>query len=140
MLPEFEAGLEMTRKVLWHLRLPAPEIQQCTETLRQELFGPMLEASGDYKTLAQLRAAEQQFDLQWVLIEPGSTYIDKSIGEAEIRKETGASVVGVIRNGQLEPNPGSQFRFQMSDLVAIMGSDQARDSFRRFSKPDKATV
>jgi CPA2 family monovalent cation:H+ antiporter-2 len=135
VLPEFEAGLEMTRQVLGHLRLPAPEIQQCTEALRQELLGPLLNSAGDYKTLAQLRAAEQQFDLQWVLIEPGSPYVGQSIGESEIRKETGASVVGVIRGERLEPNPDVQFRFQLNDLVAIIGSDQARDSFRRRSKP-----
>ena len=38
VLPEFEAGLEMTRLVLTHLRRPTQEIQQTTEALRQELL------------------------------------------------------------------------------------------------------
>jgi CPA2 family monovalent cation:H+ antiporter-2 len=137
VLPEFEAGLEMTRKALVYLRIPAPEIQQYTEALRQELFAPLFSVSGDYKTLTQLRTAEQQFDLQWVLVESGSPFIDKSIGEAEIRKATGASVVGVIRGDKLEPNPDTGFRFRLNDLVAIIGTDKARATFRRMSRADE---
>lgn len=137
VLPEFEAGLEMTRKALVYLRIPAPEIQQYTEALRQELFAPLFSVSGDYKTLTQLRTAEQQFDLQWVLVESGSPFIDKSIGEAEIRKATGASVVGVIRGDKLEPNPDIGFRFRLNDMVAIIGTDKARATFRMMSRSDK---
>jgi CPA2 family monovalent cation:H+ antiporter-2 len=37
--PEFEAGLEMTRKALEKLGLPGLNIQECTNRLRDELFG-----------------------------------------------------------------------------------------------------
>ena len=131
VLPEFEAGLEMTRQVLLDLGIPVPEIQQCTETMRQELFGTMFKPVRGYKTLGQLRAAEQQFDLQWVLIEGASPLVEKSIGEAEIRRTTGASVVGVIRDEILEPNPSTHFRFRVNDLVAIIGTNEARTAFRQ---------
>lgn len=140
VLPEFEAALEMTRQSLLHLRIPAPEIQRYTESLRQELFAPLFNGSDDYKTLAQLRTAEQQFDLQWVPVHPGSPLIDKSIGEAEIRKATGSSVVGVIRSHGFEPNPDAGFRFRLNDLVAIIGTDEARDAFLRMSRPDEASA
>lgn len=140
VLPEFEAGLEMTRKALVYLGIPAPEIQHYTESLRQELFAPLVSASGDYKTLIQLRTAEQQFDLQWARVESGSPLIDTSIGEAEIRQATGASVVGVIRADKLEPNPDTSFRFRLHDLVAIIGTDKARAAFRSMSCPDVGVV
>jgi CPA2 family monovalent cation:H+ antiporter-2 len=139
VLPEFEAALEITRQVLLHLRVPVPQIQRCTESLRQELFAPNFDPSGDYKTLGQLRTAEQQFDLQWVLLDFGSPLIGRSIGDAQIRKETGASVVGVIRNEKLEPNPAIHFRFQENDRIAIIGSDQAREAFVRMSQPPSGT-
>ncbi|NLB05645.1 MAG: portal protein, partial [Desulfobulbaceae bacterium] len=55
---------------------------------------------------------------------------DQTIGQAEIRKNSGVSVVGVLRDDQLEPNPGPDFRFRARDLVAVIGSGQARDAFR----------
>jgi CPA2 family monovalent cation:H+ antiporter-2 len=134
--PEFEAGLEMTRRALVQLGVPVPEIHYYTESLRHEQSGPTLRVSGEHMTLSQLRSAEHHFGLQWVLIEPGSPLIDKSIGESGIRKTTRASVVGVIRSGKLEPNPGPDFTLQRNDLVAIIGIDEARTAFRAIARPE----
>lgn len=128
--PELEAGLEMIRQVLLALHVPITEIQHQTEALRHEYFTSRVSQSRPYKTLAQFRSAEQQFDLQWFPICGNSTLINQSIGEAEIRKKTGVSVVGVLRENQLEPNPGPHYRFQEKDLVAIIGADDARARFQ----------
>ncbi len=135
VLPEFEASLEMTRQALLHLRVPAPEIQRQTESLRKDLLAPFLSPGGGYTTLAQLRTAELSFDLQWVALDVGSPLVAKSMGEAKIRRTTGASVVGVIRDGRLEANPDADFRFQGGDLVAIMGTDEARRAFQEMTAP-----
>jgi CPA2 family monovalent cation:H+ antiporter-2 len=130
--PEFEAGLEMTRQVLFHLHLTPSEIQRQTETMRQEFLAPQLTDGEHFRTLGQLCAADLQFDLEWIRLEPDNTLIDRSIGEAAIRRNTGASVVGVMRNKELTPNPGPEFRFQKNDMVAIIGSETARQAFRFF--------
>jgi CPA2 family monovalent cation:H+ antiporter-2 len=131
--PEFEASLEITRQALLHLRIPAPEIQRQTEAMRHQLLAPQLAESEEYRTLGQMRAAEQCFDLQWVRLEGQNRLLGRSIGEAEIRRTTGASVVGIIRDGQLVPNPDVGFRFLPNDLVAIIGSTEAREQFHRFA-------
>ena len=128
--PELEAGLEMTRQVLLGLRIPATEVQRQTESLRQEYFTAGMSRSKPYRTLSQIRSAEHQFDLQWLNIGDGSPLVDQTIGGAEIRKTTGVSVVGVLRDDQLEPNPGPDFRFRARDLVAVIGSAAARDAFK----------
>ncbi len=130
--PEFEAGLEMTRQVLFHLKLPPSEIQRQTETMRQEFLAPQMADGEHFRTLGQLCAADQQFDLDWVKLEAGNRLIDRTIGETAIRRSTGASVVGVMREKQLLPNPGPDFRFARGDMVAIIGDDQARNTFRQF--------
>ncbi len=137
VLPEFEASLEMTRQALIRLRMPAPEIQRHTELLREELFAPLHRSAPGYKLLTQLRSAEMQFDLQWTLIDPASPVVDMSIGEAQIRKVTGASIVGVIRGDALEPNPDADFRFRPGDLVAIIGTQEARVAFQEMAWPDQ---
>lgn len=139
VLPEFEAALEMTRKSLLHFPVPVTEIQRQTESLRAELFEPFFEDGHGYTTLTQLRAAEQQFDLQWAFIGEESRLVGRSISEAEIRKRTGTSVVGVIRDSRLEANPGAQYRFRARDLVAIIGTDEARQRFSEAIQPARAT-
>ena len=74
----------------------------------------------------------ESFDLQWIRLEPGNRLITRRIGEAEIRKTTGISVVGIIREQQLMANPDVGFRFQGGDLLAIIGSVEARACSHRF--------
>ncbi len=133
--PEFEAGLEMIRQVLLYLRIPVPEIQSHTENLRRQLLANATTSGADYRTLSQMRAAEQQFDLQWVELKPDNPLIDVSIAEAELRKMTGVSVVGIIRENKLETNPEPAFRFHENDLVAIIGSAEARQKFHCYLNP-----
>jgi len=135
VFPEYEAVLEMIRQVLLYLRIPIPEIQRHTENLRQELFTQEVGFTDGYKTLGQLRAAEQQFDLQWIQLESGNPLLDMTIAEADLRKITGISVVGIIRDSQLETNPGAQFRFRLGDMVAIIGSADDRHRFHCFINP-----
>ena len=129
VLPEFETGLEMTRQALLHLRVPAPEIQRHSEALRHQLFAPFFEVGGAYQTLRELRAAEHHFDLQWVLLDATSKLVARSLAETEVRKATGAAVVGILRLGKLTTNPGAEFRFEVQDLVAIIGTEEARQAF-----------
>ncbi|MGE4559936.1 MAG: cation:proton antiporter [Desulfobulbus sp.] len=129
--PELEAGLEMTRQVLLALKVPVTEIQRQTESLRQAYFVTNMSRTESYQTLSQFRSAEQQFDLEWVNLNKECKLCNCSIGDSEIRKTTGASVVGVLRENKLEPNPGPQFRLHEKDMVAIIGSGEARQNFHK---------
>lgn len=129
VLPEFEASLEMTRQALLRLEVPANEVHRYTDTVRQELYAYWFNNGDDYRILSQLRGAEQQFDLQWIRLAPESPVVHKSIGEIGIRKKTGASVVGVVREDKLIPNPDADFVLLPHDLIAVIGNDDHRKSF-----------
>ena len=137
VIPEFEAGLEMARKALVHLHIPAAKIQHYTESLRQDLFASLFSENEEDKILEQLQWAEHQFDLQWMLIKPGSILVGKTIGESEIRTKPASSVVGVIRNDKLETSLDVDFRFEANDRVAIIGTDSARETFFQLTRPSK---
>ena len=139
VIPEFEAGLEMARNALVHLHIPAAKIQHYTESLRQDLFASFFNENEETKIMEQLQTAEHQYDLQWMLIKPGSKLVGITIGEAEIRTKTDTSIVGVIRKEKLEPNPDANFRFEANDRVAIIGIDSARESFFQLTCPSKSS-
>jgi len=137
VIPEFEAGLEMARKALVHLHIPAAKIQHYTESLRQDLFASLFSENEEDEILEQLQWAEHQFDLQWMLIKPGSALVGKTIGESEIWTKTASSVVGIIRNDKLETSPDANFRFQANDRAAIIGTDSSRETFFQLTRPLK---
>ena len=129
VFPDFEASIEMTRQSLIHLGVSPTEVQRHTDKIRQEHYAVLLNSNDGYRVLSQLRGAEQQFDLQWIRLSKESPMANRSIGESEIRKTTGASVVGVVRDGQLKPNPDADFVLLPEDLIAIIGSEKNREDF-----------
>ncbi|MDK2922352.1 MAG: monovalent cation:H+ antiporter-2, family [Desulfonauticus sp.] len=129
VLPEFEASLEITRQALLNLNIPPTEIQRQIENTRQELYASLFNSNKNYRLLSQLRGVEQHFDLQWIRLSPESPITNKSIAEGEIRKNTGASIVAVIRKGEIFPNPQPNFILKPEDIVGIIGDEKSRESF-----------
>ncbi len=128
-IPEFEGSIEITRQALLHLQVQPTEIQSITDTIRQELYADVLNTDDRYHTLSQLRGAEHQFDLQWIRLPSESCLANRSIAQSQIRKTTGVSVVGVVRNGRLNPNPDPNFILRPEDLIAIIGNEIHREGF-----------
>ena len=99
--PEFEAGLEFTRQALLYLNLPTATIQGFTDAVRRELYLPLYEGETGYEALSQLRDASHLLELSWVALPNESPLLQRTIKEMEIRSRTGASIVGVLRRGQM---------------------------------------
>ena len=135
VLPEFEAGIEMTRQSLLRLRIAPAEVHRYTDALRNEIYAHLSGKTKDYQMLSQFRNAEQQFDLQWVHLAKNSPIAHKSIGESEIRKKTGVSLVGIVRDETLKPNPDAGFILLPGDMIAIIGDEKSRDDFFLMTSP-----
>lgn len=66
-----------------------------------------------------------------VRIEPWSVAAGRSLGELNLRGRTGATVVGISRDGIEIPQPTALERLQTGDLVALTGSRDAVQAARR---------
>jgi len=131
VLPELEAGLEIARQALVHLKIPATMIQQYTDAMRRQLYTPEHQANGDYHMMTRLKNAGNLLEISWVSLPPDSPLIAQTLRESNIRGQIGASVVGVIHEDIFYPNPTADYRFSGNDLVAVIGSPEERDAFRK---------
>ena len=136
--PEFEAGLEITRQTLLHLNIPATEIQKFTDAIRHELYAPLYQTHNKYQTVAQLQNAVRLLELTWLTLPPDSPLVGRTIQELKIRSQTGVSVVGVMRDGELYPNPEADYQFTIGDLVAVMGNSEQLAAFQAMVMPVQA--
>lgn len=127
--PHFEAGLEMTRQALLHLDIPATEIQRFTDAVRQELYAPIYDVHEAYRTVAELQEAQRLLEVSWVRIPPDSPLAGVTIGEADIRNRTGASIVALLRASELMPNPEARQRLAAGDLIAVLANPDQRAQF-----------
>lgn len=124
--PELEAGLEMIRQALLHLDVGATEVHRVTTALRAEMYEPLFGDNSQYERLVQLGGASQLFDFSWLEVQPGSALDGRTLAALELRRRTGVSVVGIMRGGVLQPNPGPDDVMQAGDLLAIVGRPEQR--------------
>lgn len=54
----------------------------------------------------------------------GSPYDGRTLGDARIRTRTGASIVAVVRGGQVNASPTPDFRFAAGDIVVVVGDEE----------------
>jgi CPA2 family monovalent cation:H+ antiporter-2 len=130
VLPEFEAGMEMTRQALLHRKVPITMIQRYSDDVRRELYLPTPENEESCQNLRRLKNARDLLDLNWEKIAAASALVGRSIQELEIRQRTGVTIVGVLRNGIFESNPSVNFSFQEGDLVAVVGNTSEVTAFQ----------
>ena len=128
VLPELEAGLEIARQALLHLDIPAIVIQNYVDSIRLKHYSAAPSSQQNSNTLSQLKNAQNLIEITWAPIEKNSPFIGKSLKDLDIRRKTGASIVGVIRNEIFRPNPEAEYIFTTGDLVAMMGNTHERDT------------
>ncbi len=133
--PELEAGLEITRVMLFHLNIPAGEIVKFTDAVRREQYAALHHERGGYNAIDLLQNAGLMMDVSWIQLPDGSPMVGESIRQLEIRKKTGASVVGIIQEGRVHPNPDADHRFFPRDFVAVLGNKDQIEAFREFAFP-----
>ncbi len=128
--PEFEAGLELGRQALSHLGVEPADIQQFSDEVRRELYAPMSELSSDGKLLSQLRRTTRLIETEWIRLPDDGKLAGKTIGELGVRQRIGASIVAVVREEEVLPNPGPDLELKAGDVVGAMGTPEQRSAFR----------
>ena len=155
--PELEAGLELARQVLACFGVGAEEAHNFADTVRRELYAPISGEKvaaevGDEGLFARLRQASRAIEVEWVRL-PGTTSLERTdpdgsgpaesallgrtIGDLEVRSETGASILAVVRGGKVIPNPGAGLRLEPGDAVGILGTPEQRVAFRALTRDPK---
>lgn len=103
-----------------------PDACQAVLHLSPEEAGALAELLGAPRVterLARLREQVQGIATEGIVLGPESPYAGRTLGDARIRTRTGASVVAVVRNGEVSPSPEPGFRFRSGDKVIVVGTD-----------------
>ncbi len=61
--------------------------------------------------------------MEWVKIETGSNFINKTIAELQIRRTTGVSVIAIDRKGRIIPSPDPyREKIELGDILIVVGT------------------
>ncbi len=128
--PELEGGLEIVRYTLLQLGFPLQEIDRYKDAVRQDQYDLEINTEGEHRSLQDLLAAVNHAEIIWLQLLAENPILGQTLETANLRARTGASVVAIIRDGQVLANPKSQTAFKAGDRVGLIGDRQQIEAVR----------
>jgi TrkA domain protein len=88
------------------------------------VLAELLGAPRVVERLNRLREQIEGLATAGIPISPDSPFVERTLGDAEIRTRTGVSIVAVARRDGVELSPRPDFRFHAGDKVVVVGTDE----------------
>jgi CPA2 family monovalent cation:H+ antiporter-2 len=124
---EFETSIEIFSRVLHEYHVPTNVIANQIQFVRFEGYRMLRGLSLDQEHLGRVAALFAGATVDHLQIEPVSPAVGKTLKDLDIRKNTGATVIAIARNGEAVTNPGPDFTIQPDDIVVLLGAHRELD-------------
>ncbi|HSE99154.1 MAG TPA: NAD-binding protein, partial [Blastocatellia bacterium] len=133
---EFETSIEIFSRVLREYGIARNVIQREADEIRREGYQVLRLAAGPLIEMSDIAEALGTASTETMFIQAGSPVIGKTLGDLDLRKQTGATVIAAIRAGHSEINPGPALKFEQDDIIVLMGSpEEIEQAIEHLSTP-----
>lgn len=119
---EFETSVEIFSRVLQEYHIPSNIIQNQMDIIRSEGYAMFRTPSLAKERIMKLSSILAATITDTFFVEGESPIANKTIGELELRKKTGTSIIAVIRKDKAKANPQADFRIETGDTLVLLGS------------------
>lgn len=120
VVEEVEGGVEVLARVMRELDIPRNVIEAEIDVARQATIDTGRAPSVPRKKWTETSALSA-LKVETVLVVEGSPGATRTLQELQLRASTGASVIAVQRDEQLEYHPGGDSRLNPGDIVFLIG-------------------
>jgi monovalent cation:H+ antiporter-2, CPA2 family len=135
---EFETSIEIFARVLQRFQLPRNVIDLQVELVRNEGYAIMRAVPATGRSLQNLSEVLAASTTETVLVAADSPVTGRNLRALDLRRQTGATVIAVVRRGEPFTNPGAEFTLEASDVLVLFGSHQALALAQRAIQPAAA--
>ncbi len=67
--------------------------------------------------------------MEWVEVGDDSPIVGQTLGNSDLRAETGASVVAIERGEDVIPSPGAETTIEAGDTLVVVGTRENCEAF-----------
>lgn len=115
---EFEASLQLGANLMRRFHRNEGRILHVLSELRQQHYTSMVHTNAPSHGLSLLAGGQ----LEYQAVPDDSPYLGVSLAGIDLRKLTGVTVVGVIRQERTIYNPAGSFCIEQGDTLMLLGS------------------
>jgi monovalent cation:H+ antiporter-2, CPA2 family len=119
---EFETSIEIFSRVLHEYHVPGNVIANQIQLVRFGGYKMLRGSSLDQANFGRIAALFAGTTVDNIQLERDAPAAGKSLRELDIRKNTGATVIAIVRSGEAIGNPGPDFTLQPDDIMVLLGA------------------
>ena len=124
---EFETSIQIFSRVLKMFHIPNSIVLVQGNIIRNQSYGILREVRYTPEAFDQIGQILAQGTIETYYVAPGNPTIGKSIRDINLKAETGAMIINIIRKNETITNPPSDFIFEAEDQLILFGSHSAID-------------
>ena len=124
---EFETSVEIFARVLRRLRVPRNVITLQIDLIRQQGYSMLRGVALPRQTLDQLGDILAATTTESFMVPRASPAVGRSIRDLQLRKQTGVTIIAVVRGGQPLTNPAPEQEIQSGDILVMVGDHAQLD-------------
>lgn len=124
---EFETSIQIFSRVLKMFHIPNSIVLAQGNIIRNKSYGVFRDVRYTQEAFDQIGQILAQGTIETYFIGPGNPIIGQSIRDVNLKAESGAMIINIIRKNQTITNPPSEFVFEAEDQLILFGSHSAID-------------
>jgi CPA2 family monovalent cation:H+ antiporter-2 len=124
---EFETSLHIFSKVLERYHIPLNVIMKQVALLRAENYSMLTEETPTVHSMIHLNEILAAGLTETYFVDEKNPFIDKTIAEINLRAETDATIIAIVREGKTISNPSGKDNLMPNDTIVITGTHQSVD-------------
>lgn len=124
---EFETALQIFRKVLEKYHIPLNVIMKQVTLLREESYSLLRNERMDISSFIHLDEILAQGLTESYYVSEDNQHIGKSLREINLRADTDATIIAIVREGKTISNPSGKEIIKANDTLVIYGTHQSVD-------------
>ncbi len=125
---EFETSIQIFSRVLKMFHTPNSIILAQGNIIRNKSYGVFRQVRFTQEAFDQISQILAQGTIDTCYIAVGNPNIGRSIKDIDLKAQTGAMIINIIRNNETITNPPSDFVLQAADQIILFGSHAAIDA------------
>ena len=125
VVEEFEASVELFALVLEFYEVPSNTIRRELDAVRSEHYSMLRGESRPDLQLDTLKHLGIHSALDLVQVEEGAAAVGGNPSTLNLRRDTGATLVAVVRDGKAFYKRDAAFQFRVGDTAVLVGEQEA---------------